>query len=243
VTAYSTDQGSLTSLAVSREYDDLGNTYSPENEVLYSTLVNGDQLTTRGVSISFRRQLAQHWGFTVNYTWSRTTEIGQPPELAAETNFDDVDLQASRREERISARNRPHAFNTAFFLDFRRDVPSFPLSSLMRNTRLALTYSWTSESGFRLISNDATGGQPNPVSALLAGATNNPLSMMATKEFLVANARYGLFLRITNLLNDQREGGPLTLEERRLIASGLPVTAPEERMQGRRFFAGVNIEY
>jgi hypothetical protein len=113
----------------------------------------------------------------------------------------------------------------------------------MRNTRLALTYSWTSESGFTLGSNDATGGQPNPGATLLAGATTNPLSLLMSKEFLVANARYGLFLRITNLLNDQLAGGPLTLEERRLIASGLPVTAPEERMQGRRFFAGINIEY
>jgi outer membrane receptor protein involved in Fe transport len=243
LTAYSTDQGSLTSLAVSREYEDLGNTYSSEPDVAYSTLVNGDQLTTRGVSVSFRRQLAQHWGFSLNYTWSRTTEIGQPPELAAETNLDSATLGDSRREERISARNRPHAVNAALFLDFRREVPRFPLSSLMRNTRVALTYSWTSKSGFTLGGNETTGGQPNPVATLLAGATNNPLSAMVTKEFLVGNARYGLFLRITNLLNDQREGGPLTLEERRLIASGLPVTAPEERMQGRRFFAGVNIEY
>lgn len=243
VTLYSTDQGSLTSLANSREYDDEGLTYSPEPEVAYSTLVNGDELTTRGVSVSFRRQLARHWGFTLNYTWSRTTEIGQPPELAAEANLENEVLLDSRREERISARNRPHAVNTALFLDFRRDVPSFPLSSLLRNTRAVVTYSWTSESGFRLASTDPTAGQPNTISSLLAGATTNPLSLMMSKEFLIANARYGLFLRITNLLNDQNGGSPLTLEERRLIASGLPVTAPEERMQGRRFFAGINIEY
>jgi outer membrane receptor for ferrienterochelin and colicin len=244
VTAYSTDQGSLTSLANSREYRDEALTYTPEPEVAYSTLVNGDQLTTRGVSLSFRRQLADHWGFTLNYTWSRTTEIGQPPELAAEANLDTEVLQDSRREERISARNRPHAVNAAVFVDFRREVPGFPLSSLMRNTRAVLTYSWTSESGFRLTTTEGSGaGQPSAVSTLLAGATNNPLSLMMTKDFMVANARYGLFLRITNLLNDQNEGAPLTIEERRLIASGLPVTAPEERMQGRRFFAGFNIEY
>jgi hypothetical protein len=221
----------------------VGLTYAPDSNVSYTTLMNGDELTSRGVSITFRRQLAQHWGFNVNYTWSRTTEIGQPPELAAEANLPTEVLEASRREERISARNRPHAVNAALFVDFRREVPSFPGSSLMRNTRLALTYSWASASGFSLANSDATGGQQNPVASILAGTTTSPLSAILTKEFDLASARYGVFLRVTNLLNSKTDAIPLTLEERRLVASGLPIDSPEERVQGRRFFAGLNIAY
>lgn len=242
-TLYSTDQGSLTSLVPSRQYDDPGLTYSPNRDVAYSTLVNGDQLTTRGVSVSLRRQLSHHWGYSLNYTWSRTTEVGQPPDIAAEITPDSIVLMEWRREERVSARNRPHAINAALFFDFRRQVPKFAGASLLRNTRAAFTYSWTSESGFNAATSDVTGGQQNLLASLLSGASNNSLSTMLSKDFLVSNARYSIFVRITNLLNSQGAGVPLTLEERRLVASGLSVQSPSERLQGRRFFAGATIEY
>lgn len=252
VTAYSTEQGALTGVSASDPlYDDVGLVYAPEIEPVYSTIVNGDYVLSRGVSIGFRRAIVGRWGFTANYALARTTEVGRPPDLIAEEFEPDEfarELRAREnvREERTSARNRTHAFNAAVFLAFRNDVPDFRGSGALRNTRAALSFSWSSTSKFTPSPDEVGGGVgvPSPATGVLSSSAGAPTNLLVTKDLTVGNVRYGAFLRVNNLMNSAACcGGLYTLEERRLIAAGLPVAPPDETTQLRRFFTGLNISF
>ena len=252
VTAYSTEQGALTGVTASDPlYEDVGFTYGPESQPVYSTIVNGDYVLSRGVSLSLRRAIVDRWGFSVNYTLSRTTEVGRPPDLVAEgLPADEFARELRAREnlrvERVSARDRTHAVNAVVFLAFRNDVPAFTGANALRNVRAALSYSWSSASRFTP-SPDETGGGigvPNPAVGVLNSTYGAPTNVIVTKDLAVGNVRYGMFLRVNNLLNSQACcGGLYTLEERRLIASGLPVSPPDQRTQMRRFFTGLTLAF
>jgi hypothetical protein len=242
VTVYSTDQGSLAGLATSRPIEDDGLTYSPEPNLVYSTVTNGDNVTSRGLSVSFRRGMANHWGYSLNYTWSRTLETGLPPDIAQDAQLETSAL----RLERISPRDRPHALNAALFLEYGNDTGDIPGAWLIRNSRLAATFAWASPAGRSADNTQVTpGGGANPLGFVSSSAVASPLSVMVSKRFVAGNAGYGLFLRVTNLLNSQGCcGAGMTAEERRLVARGLPVADTEEqRTQYRRFYSGLTITF
>lgn len=238
LSVFSTEIGSLTNFVTSERVTDIGLTYAPSEVLQYSTVENRDLVATRGVSVALRRQLVGRVGYVLNYTWSHTTEVGLPPDLAAE-----VALFAPR-EERESPRNRPHAVNAALFVQFRDDVPASLGrigSMLLRDTRVALTGFWSKgpSDGQRLESTAAVGGSPIGVESGVDRPAN-PVNLAITKDLGGAGVRYSLFLRAMNLFNSQACcGGFATIEERRAIATGLPGSQPDERMQYRGVFIGI----
>jgi len=252
VTAYSTEHGALTGVTTSDPlYEDPGLTYGRELEPVYSTIVNGDYVLSRGLSVSLRRAIVNRWGFSVNYTLSRTTEVGRPPDLVLEEfppdEFaEELRERETQRVERRSARDRTHAVNAVVFFAFRNDVPDFRGLSALRNVRAALSYSWSSSSRFTPSPDETSGGigVPNQAAGVLNSSSGAPTNVIVTKDLVVGNLRYGIFLRVNNLLNSQACcGGLYTIEERRLISSGLPVSPPDQRTQMRRFFAGLTLAF
>jgi hypothetical protein len=132
------------------------------------------------------------------------------------------------------------------FLAFRNDVPDFRGSGALRNTRAAISFQWSSTSKYTPSPDEIGGGVgiPNQATGILNSSAGAPTNLIVTKDVAMGSMRAGAFLRVNNLLNSQACcGGLYTLEERRLIASGLPVSPPDETTQLRRFFAGLNISF
>ncbi len=238
VTLFSTEQGALTGFVNSDVFEDVGLTYAPIERLEYATIENRDFVTSRGVSVGVRRQLTGIVGYTLNYTWSQATEVGLPPEIAADAGA------SIPRLERRSPRDRPHAVNAALFVQFgNAGAPRLGRlgTLLFRDSRVALTAFWSrGPSAGQLFEGTAVvGGSPVSIETA-ADRPANPVNLAITKDIGRGALRYSVFVRAMNLFNSEACcGGLSTLEERRAIAAGLPGSQPDQRLQFRSIFAGV----
>ncbi|HWV58159.1 MAG TPA: TonB-dependent receptor, partial [Longimicrobiales bacterium] len=118
---------------------DPGVTYgSPSPQ--YLVLVNADYATARGIEFGFRRRLADHWGFDLNYTWSRARNNASEPERERE-RFDSEGIPFVLYEHR-SEIDQPHVFHIALRFEGGETGPEFlgpRLADLLSDSRVSLT--------------------------------------------------------------------------------------------------------
>jgi hypothetical protein len=267
VQVYNRDEAGLTGTRPNNAVQDVGSTYNSNALPNYTTVVNQDFATSRGIEIQFRRQPrgTSIWGYDINYGWSRVTENGPPPDRAFEAQENGEINVASTRRELISGRDRGHSFNLSLNLAWRQNnFPKFKGGSLLRNTSASLSYSYSQGQRYTPNRNTDLSGVTNP-NAFRASDQNSAFgpaqhnaNAQVRKNFQFGNAQYGVFLRISNIFNidnclqvfnntgacdtGQRE----TAQRREGNGSGNSTTnrdQPEFRSQTRRFNTGITITF
>lgn len=175
--------------------NDPGETYgstSPE----YQILVNADYQTVRGVDVSFRRRVRNNWGFDINYGFMQAWTNAAPPELQLQRLYEG-DREAFK--EVRSEVDQPHILTGVLRFAMGADAPEGRLGDLLRHSSLAITASLASGLPYTPTTNflGTSRLERNSGRAPTTFTTN----VQATKEFRIANIRYGAFLRITNLFD------------------------------------------
>lgn len=176
---------------------DVGNTYG-ESTFDYQVLLNLDYQTARGLELSLRRRLANYWAFDLRYSYQRVRTNAAAPELELQKREEQDD---EVREEIRSEIDQPHVFNGTLRFRVGEEEPDIPLGSLLRNgtlsfiVRAASGLPYTPQLNFsgsdRLQRNSGT-----------SPATFR-VDMLANKNFQHGNMKYGVFLRVTNLLDNR----------------------------------------
>jgi outer membrane receptor protein involved in Fe transport len=202
--AYSKDQAGLTGIRQGGISDitqgaifDPGVTYG-SNSPAYTVLVNQDYKTVRGVEVEFRRRLANFWSASVNYAFSQATTNAAPPDLENQQRAEG-DIPA--RSEIRSDADRRHAANASFTFRVREQLPDIPVAELLRNTTLGVTASYSSGYPYTPQFNFTGGSDSRLERNSGTGTSSFIVNLQARKDFNVANAQYGLFMRITNLFD------------------------------------------
>lgn len=204
VAMYNRDETGLSGIVQSRPVQDIGTTYAGQALPAYTTIVNQDFLTARGVELQFRRAPSNRWSFDISYGWSRVTTNSPPPERSAEIE-ESGELDRTKLTETLADIDQTHNFNMSLGYQVRRDVPKFRYGHLLRNTSASLTYSF--RSGFPYTPVDAlTQGQVTN-SARAAdintgrAPTTQDVGAQLRKDFSLGNVRYGVIVRANNLFD------------------------------------------
>ncbi len=265
VSVYNSDGAGLTGTRPNTAVQDVGATYNSNALPAYVTTVNQDFSTSRGIEIQFRRQPRNTiWGYDLNYGWSRVTENSPPPDRAFEAQENGEINVGSTRRELLSSRDRGHAFNASLNLAFNQsNLPKFKGASMLKNSTASLTYRFEQGQRYTPNRNTALSGIAGTVSAAsdqnsAFGPAKHYVDAVVRKNLRAGNAQYGVFLRVTNLLNiancqqvfnntgacdtGQRE----TAQRSEGNGSGTSTTSrdqPEYRSQTRRFNTGITITF
>lgn len=205
VNVFNRSETGLSGIRPGRARQDIGSTYEASLPV-YTALVNGDFLTSRGVEMQFRRRLANNWGYDVSYGLSRATTNSRPPERANEVQRS---AEAGRAQliETVADINIPQNFLSSVFLQFRQDPPEMPfnLGKLLANTRATFTYTYRSGVPYTPVFAATFGGVQNDANAGDVNSATQPgvqqVNLQVDKNFRVANVAYSAFLRADNLLD------------------------------------------
>jgi outer membrane receptor protein involved in Fe transport len=206
-TAYSKDQFGLTGVrrggrdALGNFKFDVGSTYG-QGQYNYTVLVNQDFQTVRGFEVTLRRRLANFWSFNVNYGFSQATTNASAPDQEFQRSVEESD--PAQNQEIRSQIDQPHTFNAQIQLRVGRDEPFGIgiLDKVVRNSSASVTMS--AASGFTYtptvtFAGSGAGGQLQRNSGR-APATMT-LNLGLSKDFQISNVRYGLQLRVANLLD------------------------------------------
>jgi hypothetical protein len=201
---YNRDETGLSGTVQSRPVQDIGTTYAGQSLPSYTTIVNQDFLTARGMEIQFRRRTSNRWSFDVSYGWSRITTNAPPPDRNVEIQ-ESGEIDRTKLSETLADIDQTHNVNMTFGVQVRNDVPQFKYGHLLRNTSASLTYSF--RSGFPYTPVDAlTQGQAG--SAVRTADINTGrapsvqiMNLQLRKEFAIGNVLYGAVVRVNNLLD------------------------------------------
>ena len=176
---------------------DPGVTYGT-NTPTYTVLVNQDYNTVRGVELELSRRLASYWSARVNYAFSQATTNAAPPDLENQQLAEGD--QPSRNEIRSDA-DRRHSANASFTFRVREELPNIPLAGALRNSTLGLTAQYSS--GWPYTPQLTFTGSPRDRLERNSGTGQSTftVNLQAQKNFNVSNVQYGLFMRVTNLLD------------------------------------------
>jgi outer membrane receptor protein involved in Fe transport len=206
ISAYSKDQFGLTGSrrggqdAAGTRYFDVGSTYG-NSTYNYWVLVNQDFQTVRGLEVNLRRRLFSYWGFNLNFGLTQATTNASAPDLEVqnEDNGDPQNLKEIRSEIDL-----PASFNASVTFRVGNEQPFGigVLDAIVRNAGATVTLQ--ARSGFPYTPQTNTNG---------LGATNRlernsgrapgtfNVNLQAEKNFWLTNLQWGVFLRVSNLLD------------------------------------------
>jgi outer membrane receptor protein involved in Fe transport len=201
VGVYNRDESGLSGVRSSRPTQDIGTTYLGQALPRYNIIVNQDYLTSRGLEVQLRRRIANYWGYDVNYSYSKSTTNAQAPERAAEqiSEGDTVSFRETRSEI-----DRPHSLNAQLLLSAGPATPRMRFGRLLRNADLALTFRYASGLPYTpVLAGDFDGFGATAIGDLNSGRgpSSKQVDLQAQKAFQLATARYGVFVRVVNVMN------------------------------------------
>jgi outer membrane receptor for ferrienterochelin and colicin len=207
VTAFSKDQFGLTGVRAGGQspsgqvYFDVGGTYGT-SIYNYVVMVNQDFQTVRGFELNLRRRLFNYWGFNINFGFQQATTNAAAPEVEYQRTEQEGDPQ--NLKEITSEVDIPMSFNASlFFRVANEDATGVGLlDAVLRNSNM--TFSLSARSGFPYtptLTFQGTGnnGQLDQNSGRAPGVFN--VDLLAGKDFNLTNMRWGLFVRVSNLLD------------------------------------------
>jgi outer membrane receptor protein involved in Fe transport len=206
IAAYSKDQFGLTGTrpggqdANGARYFDVGSTYG--NSVYnYYVMVNQDFQTVRGFEVNLTRRLFNYWGFRLNFGLTQATTNAAAPDLEVQNqeNGDPQNLKEIRSEVDL-----PVALNASVFFRVGNERPfgNALLDAIVNNTSATITAQ--ARSGFPYTPTltyygIGTNAQLERNSGRAPGTFN--VDLQANKDFRLSNLQWGVFLRVTNLLD------------------------------------------
>ncbi|HEY8470429.1 MAG TPA: TonB-dependent receptor [Longimicrobiales bacterium] len=204
--AFAKDQSGLTGVRLVGQNPfpvfDPGVTYgSPSPQ--YLILVNGDFATVRGFEVSLRRQIADYWGFDLNYSWSRARINAADPERQRE-RVDNEDEQFILFEY-PSEVDQPHVFRGVLRFAVLDEAPEAlgALGGLVRNSNLSITV--RAESGLPYTPITSGFGLSNAEARQTINSGRAPftwrIDLRAQKSIDIGNVRYQLYADVFNLLD------------------------------------------
>jgi hypothetical protein len=185
--------------ASGQKFFDVGATYG-STLYNYFVIINQDFQTVRGIEISLRRRLFNYWGFNINYAYSQATTNAAAPENQFENR---TQGQPANNREITSEVDIPHVFNASLFFRVANEAP-FGMSvpdAIVRNANLTLTL--TARSGFPYtpqLSFTGFGDQKLEENSGRGPPLMN-VDLLLAKDFNLTNLRWGVFARVTNLLD------------------------------------------
>jgi outer membrane receptor protein involved in Fe transport len=206
VAAFSKDQFGLTGTrqggqaADGTRYFDVGSTYG---NAIYSywVMINQDFQTVRGFEVSLQRRLFNYWGFRLNFGLTQATTNAAAPELETEREQqgDPQNLKEIRSEVDL-----PASLNAALFFRVgnERPIGIGLLDAIVRNASATVTL--TARSGFPYTPQFTTFGiGTNTQLEQNSGRQPSVLNvdLQADKAFRLSNLQWGVFLRVSNLLD------------------------------------------
>jgi outer membrane receptor protein involved in Fe transport len=208
VAAFSKDQFGLTGTrqggrsASGEQYFDVGSTYG--NAIYnYFVLINQDFQTVRGFEVQLRRRLFNYWGFNVNFGFMQATTNASAPEREYERQANEGDPQ--NLKEVKSEIDIPVTLNASVFFRVANEDPfgNAILDAIVRN--LSTTVTVQARSGFPYTPTLTFSGLGN--NAQLERNTGRApgifnVDIMASKDFRLSNLQWGVFLRVSNLLDN-----------------------------------------
>jgi hypothetical protein len=204
IAVYNRDETGLSGLKLSTASQDVGTTYAGTSVPRYYTIVNQDFLTARGLEIQFRRRIENHWGYDINYGWSRATQNSPPPDRSFETE-QSGEVSTTALREILSEIDQPHRLNATFNLAYNNDAPQWKFGSLLRRTSASLTYRFASGFTYTPIRGINLGSIANQGSVADINTGRAPstqqVDLLAQKFFDIRNMRYGAFVRVENLMD------------------------------------------
>ncbi len=204
VAVFNRDETGLSGLVGSRAVQDIGATYSGEGLPNYSTIVNQDFLTARGIELQLRRRPMNYWHADVNYGWSRVTTNSPPPDRSFEIAAGG-ELDRTKLREIVSDIDQTHRLNATFGVAVREEVPSWNWGHLLRNSSATLTFSYFSGFPYTPVRAQNIGDTFNDGNAADVNTGRAPavqqLNAIVQKGFNIGTVRYGAFVRIDNLLD------------------------------------------
>ena len=229
----------------------------------YLVLVNSDYATARGIEFGLRRRLTDHWGFDLNYTWSRARTNASEPERERE-RFDSEGIPFVLYEHR-SEIDQPHVFHAALRFEGGETGPAFMgprLADIFSDSRITLTLQgnsglpYTPIRGFG-VSNLATRAERNEETGPFGWRVDLRLQKMIRAGAL----RYDFFADVYNLFDRVNciqvfvttgscDGGAIDQRHRLhgSVLAGSQVTStffdrPDFQGERRRVDAGVRIAF
>ncbi len=206
---FNKDQNGLTGVrtggldARGNQIFDEGVTYGT-NTPSYPVVVNQDFTTVRGIEVGIRKRLTNYWGFDLNYSLSSATTNAAPPERQLERL---VEGDPESFQEITSEIDQTHVFNGAVRFRVGEDAPleGF-LGDVLRHSTLSFIARAASGLPYTPTPPDeaALGFTPDrrELNSGRAPATFQ-LDLLGQKEFQLANVRYGLFLQVVNLTDNE----------------------------------------
>ncbi|MDH5196558.1 MAG: TonB-dependent receptor [Gemmatimonadota bacterium] len=206
VTAFSKDQFGLTGVRAGGQspsgqvYFDVGGTYGT-SIYNYVVMVNQDFQTVRGFEVNLRRRLFNYWGFNINFGFQQATTNAAGPELEFQRQEEEGDPQ--NLKEITSEVDIPVSANASIFFRVANENAFGVgiLDAIVRNANL--TFSFSARSGFPYTPTLSFTGfgdsQLQQNSGRAPGVFN--VDLLAGKDFNLTNMRWGLFMRVSNLLN------------------------------------------
>ncbi len=251
VAAFSKDQFGLTGTrqggqaADGTRYFDVGSTYG--NAIYnYWVMINQDFQTVRGFEVSLQRRLFNYWGFRLNFGLTQATTNAAAPELETEREQqgDPQNLKEIRSEVDL-----PASLNASVFFRVGNERPFGIglLDEVVRNASATVTV--TARSGFPYTPQFTTFGigtntQLEQNSGRQPGVFN--VDLQADKAFRLTNLQWGVFLRVSNLLDTHScnqvyastgncDGGTVDQDRRR---TGNGVTAGTSTFYDRAAYFG-----
>jgi outer membrane receptor protein involved in Fe transport len=180
---------------------DVGTTYGSAT-LNYQALLNQDFQTVRGFELQFRRRLSSYWGFNINYSFSQSTTNAAPPERAFQSNAEEGDPQS--RDEIRSEIDQPHVLNgSLFFQTGDEPIVGGFWGEILRNFSTSVTLQ--ARSGFPYTPTLSFNGFGDDQLEVNSGRGPGifQVNLQLSKDFTLANVRYGAFARIVNLTDSQ----------------------------------------
>jgi len=206
LSAYSKDQFGLTGTRAGGQssdgarYFDVGSTYGASTYT-YWVLVNQDFQTVRGLEVTLRRRLFAYWGFNVNFGLTQATTNASAPDLEAQNrdNGDPQNLKEIRSEIDL-----PASFNASLTFRVGNEQPFGigVLDAIVKNAGATVTLQ--ARSGFPYTPQLNTNGLGS-ANRLERNSGRGPgvfnVNLQAEKNFWLTNLQWGVFLRVSNLLD------------------------------------------
>ena len=169
----------------------------------YLVMANRDRQVVHGLEISLQRRISGFWGASLNYTISTAMATAAAPDLEFQHQEEEGDPANDR--EILSEIDRPHVLNAAVYFRVGNEDPSghAVVNAIIQNTQLSFTLQAASGIPYTPIHSSygwsSTRGPRNSG----RGPATLRIDAFAAKDFLLANLRFGAFLRVVNLLDQQ----------------------------------------
>lgn len=201
VTFFAKDNTGLSGIRRSNRVQDIGTTYAGQANPSYTVLVNQDYQTSRGVEVQFRRRITNFWGYDINYSYSKATENSSPPDRAEERSNEGDPNEIT---EITSDIDQPHVFNGSLLFRVDDQAPNFRFGKWLKHTNLSTTLRafsglpYTPTRDFLAFSVDEVGAVNSA-----RGPASMIIDLQGGKDFRIGNVRYGLFTRVSNLLDSK----------------------------------------